>query len=835
MKEHYEMRKNDKVTVGRFFSFKTLLQDDNRIDMSRSYGAERSSEKFLSAGYSCKLMSGMGMSGRLSTIDFDIPKSYSNNVLVFFSLFANEIPTSNNFVVGIEFDGQPALIEWVDLIECNKWLNQKSASFPIPTGAKKARIFLELPPVYRASNSAYIDNVGIYFDEPYVDKPKQYAIFSDTDGAITAHNIENGEEEWTFETDNGFLTAKPVVVDDVVYFGDGNTTCCLYALYTDSGIVKWKYKMEGSIDATPEVFDSKVYISTSKGFLYAIDKETGKKIERYDILHLQPGKDMKIYSNVLSDNIIYLTSDKGFYAFDIATKVVISSFDLDYPVKGVPAILNYVAYYGDVKGSVYAMDIINNQCRWRKTFNMPIHSSPLISGNYLIVGCDNGSLYVLDLKDGEVQSECSIEGHPVRSYTLASNQLFVTFNNIDADIYAFDIRYDMPSSMLEEDMTNYTNIDIKTIDGTNPFKFTWKYNITNGVERDPMIIGNRVCFAASDGFCYCLDKDDGSVIWKDIVTTPNFTSPVLAPLNKHLCVSRRYDQYCYLMSHNSFAYFLDGWWIGNQELTLTEQLNYGVRGLMLDIYKEKINGVDQIVMYHGTKWSSYSWLFLDDAMKEIGIWLKNNPTEVVTIQFENRVFDPKLVQKAFDDGGVSDMIFYADRVNTGESGYSWEPVLKKGWPSIGWMVENDKRLVVFAEKKGDGLPYVWDYTVETKYGEDSLKGNYDERDESDSIPLSKNRSLYTVNNFPTIWYLNILKLRTYKSINGFNTLIARCNTCKFNPRFFEDEKLGWEHHLPNFLAVDFVTRGADGGPLRAVEEINKYWEEKIKKQEEYYV
>lgn len=821
MDSYGEKNMKDTVYFGHFIRFKNFERD---IDTSRSRQITQSREQFLE-DYSCKFdAGGGGLSALLTTFEYDIPKNYSDSILVFFGIYVEEFSTDRNLYVGVEFDGQATDNKPVELYECGKWLDQKSVTFKIPDGAKKARITLELPPLYRASNSAYVDNLGIYFQNSYVEKPVLYTIFSDIDGGITAHNAENGQEIWTFETDYGFLTSKPVVVDNIVYFGDGVTKCNLYALYADTGEMKWKCTLEGSIDATPEVFDYEVYISTSKGFLYVIDMETGIEKEHYDILDLQTSRRARIYSNVLSDYVIYLTSDTGFYAFDLRTKKIISDFPLDYPVKGVPAVLNHIVYYADVRGTIYAMDIVNNQCLWRKCFDMPIHSSPHLCGNYLLVGCDNGSLYVLSLKSGAIQCECSIEGHSVRSYLVASDRLYVTFNNINAKIYAFRIKKE-ESKVSEEDICEQTGIEFKLHNQVNPFTFLWKYNITNGVERDPMIFGNSICFAASDGLCYCLDIEDGSVIWKDTITTPNFTSPVLAPLNKPLPSERRYDQYCYLMSHNSFAYFLNGWWLGNQEYDLTEQLDYGVRGLMLDIYKENINGVDQIVMYHGVSWSSYSWLFLEDAMREICIWLENNPKEIVTIQFENYVKDPKLVSNTFSNAGISDMIFYADRTNIGPYGQLWGPVLQDGWPSIDWMVCNNKRLVVFAEKGGDGLPYVWDYTVETKYGEDSLKGTCDERDESKEIKLSKNRSLYTVNNFPTIWYLNIPKCRTYKSINSFESLIARCETCKFNERF-KDEN--WRLHLPNFLAVDFVTKGADGGPLRAVEEINKYWEKRLK-------
>jgi len=822
-------KKNGTVTFGRFFSFSSSLDSDKRLDMSRSSDVESSGEQHLDGNYSCKFNSYSGTESCLSTIEFDIPQSYSSSVLVFFGLYANEIPTSQTFVIGVEFDGKQAITQSVDLTETGKWLNQKSVVFATPKDAKKARILLYLPPIYRASNSAYVDNLGIYFQAPQVSNPDQYTIFSDTKGFVTAHDLKTGKEIWTFETAWGFLTAKPIVVDNMAYFGDGHTQCNLYAVHADTGKKKWYYTMDGSIDATPEIFGPVVFITTSKGILYVIDKETGIERDHHDILNLPSGQTAKMYSNKLSDGILYMTSDKGIFAFDIVSKKIVLSHELNYRADCVPAILNGIAYYGDVGGTVYAMSVKTQQCIWKKTFNLPIHSSPQIYGNFLVVGCDNGYLYILNIENGDEHYYLYLTGQPVRSFIISSNRLYVTFNKIDANIYAFELPYEAPSVNTEGTSVNTIGASvtkIETSDELHSVKLLWKFNITNGVERDPIVIGNSICFAANDGYCYCLNIEDGSLLWKDITRIPSFTEPVYIPILPQQSTARRYDQFCYLMSHNSFAYFYNGWWIGNQELTLTQQLDYGARGLMLDIFKENIKGKNQIVMYHGTKWSSYSWQFLEDALREIRIWLENHPSEIVTIQFENYVNDSTLVAKTFNDAGVADLIFYADKTNTGPSG-SWKPVLQNGWPSVAWMTQNNKRLVVFAEKTGDGLPYVWNYTVETKYGDDSLKGQWDERDESAKIPLSINRSLYTVNNFPTIWYGNIIKFRTYNSINSYEKLMSRTDVCKFNPRFSKDESLGWKLHLPNFLAVDFISRGENAGALRAVQEINKLWKNKI--------
>ena len=58
---------------------------------------------------------------------------------------------------------------------------------------------------------------------------------------------------------------------------------------------------------------------------------------------------------------------------------------------------------------------------------------------------------------------------------------------------------------------------------------------------------------------------------------------------------KKYNEVAYLTTHNSFSSFEDGFYLPNQNLNISSQLNQGVRAFMLDVYLDN----DVLVLYHG--------------------------------------------------------------------------------------------------------------------------------------------------------------------------------------------------------------------------------------------
>ncbi|GJN09935.1 hypothetical protein PR202_ga27990 [Eleusine coracana subsp. coracana] len=228
-----------------------------------------------------------------------------------------------------------------------------------------------------------------------------------------------------------------------------------------------------------------------------------------------------------------------------------------------------------------------------------------------------------------------------------------------------------------------------------------------------------------------------------------------------------------------------------------DQLNNGVRALMLDVYDFQ----DDIWLCHSLGASCYDVTSFEPAittLRKIEAFLLTNPSEIVTLILEDHVSS---------DRGLSKL------VNRTGLGKYWFPVKKmprdgNNWPLVSDMIKNNHRLLVFTSNRTkeltEGIAYQWNYMVENQYGDDGMDPDACYKRSESSLLFDRTKSLVFVNYFRTI---PRQAAACMEHSQGLLDVLKTCHAAAGN-------------RWANFLAVDYYKRSDGGGVFEATDMLN---------------
>ena len=301
-----------------------------------------------------------------------------------------------------------------------------------------------------------------------------------------------------------------------------------------------------------------------------------------------------------------------------------------------------------------------------------------------------------------------------------------------------------------------------------------------------------------------------------------------------LC-DRPLDQVSFASTHNSMASVtIPSWLFGQQDGTIKDQLEYGIRGLLIDTYyghavkggvrtdlaslpkrelavqeigapavdaAERIRsrlgdqslGPRQIFLCHG--FCELGAVSLSSALADLRTFLVTNPGAVVIVINQDEGVTPRDIERAFDQAGLLDLVY------RGPLG---------PFPTLRQMIDSGQRLVVMAENDAGTVPWYHlaygEALQETPFTFKTAASLTDPAQVAASCRDNRGPAsapLFLLNNWVDTTPLPRASLA--EAVNAHAALLRRAQECR-----------RIRHRLPNLVAVDFYRRGDVLGVVRAL-------------------
>lgn len=292
--------------------------------------------------------------------------------------------------------------------------------------------------------------------------------------------------KWKFHT-GGMVISSPAVVGGIVYIGstDGN----LYAVDRDSGAQKWKFDAKSRVVSSPAVTNGVVYFTAYDGNFYAVDATSGQLKWKF-----QTGGERRFAATHL-------------HGSQPAAEIMPDPFDT---FLSSPLVSDDAVFFGSGDGNVYSLNAASGAMNWKFKTGDVVHASPALADGTLFIGSWDSYFYALDAATGAVKWRFKTGEDPD-----THNQVGIQSSAAVADGTVYFGCRD----------SNFYAVDAAT--GEKKWSFN---NKGSWVVGSPAVKGGKVYFATSDSaMFYSLDAKTGNPIFSlKFQGWPFFSSPAIA-------------------------------------------------------------------------------------------------------------------------------------------------------------------------------------------------------------------------------------------------------------------------------------------------------------------
>ena len=174
-----------------------------------------------------------------------------------------------------------------------------------------------------------------------------------------------------------------------------------------------------------------------------------------------------------------------------------------------PVIDGQVIYFGSDDGNIYAVDSETGRQIWKTKTRGPVSATPAIANGMLYVGSYDGNFYALDLKAGELKWKFATGGE--RRFEAKGLHGMQPKNQTIAD--PFDIFLSSPAVVGNSVYFGSGDGNVYCLDAKNG-ALTWKFKTGDVVHASPAFADDTVFVGSWDSYFYAIDANSGKEKWR---------------------------------------------------------------------------------------------------------------------------------------------------------------------------------------------------------------------------------------------------------------------------------------------------------------------------------
>lgn len=320
--------------------------------------------------------------------------------------------------------------------------------------------------------------------------------------------------------------------------GDAQSTGRAEQTLPQSLEVRWEFKADEAIETTPVVGQERVIFADVLGKIYAVSQADGKELWRRDY-------DTGFIASpaIHGDTVVIGDIEGNLYSLDAASGRERWRKTTEGEISAAVGFHGGNVLVTSQDGSLYCFALADGTPQWTYQTDDQIRCSPTVAGDRTFLGGCDGQLHMVDLKTGKAIGDPMPLGGPTGSTpSVLGSKAFLPI--MDGVLMAFDWKkseqlWSQEDPERRQEYRNSAAVSEKLVvlssQGRQVDAFSvdtgdrkWRHTLRRRADASPVIAGDDVWIASTDGRLLRLSLKDGTETWSYEIRGGFFAAPAIA-------------------------------------------------------------------------------------------------------------------------------------------------------------------------------------------------------------------------------------------------------------------------------------------------------------------